>query len=178
MMCYCVVSVPLYQISRSSPMALARHPTVTDAWVAALSKSFVASFHATSHWLCAPASFCSLLFVSIACQEWKHERRLTVQTHYIPAWAPMSYVSFSCCLALLYLAAIYICRPEKKRLFFSLFRILHWCSETQLTRGRFWAVLISEVLFVWARLATHVFSWAHLNAKSWAVCFVCKTYCN
>lgn len=33
MLCFCVLIVPLFQIPRSSPMALSRHPSVADVWV-------------------------------------------------------------------------------------------------------------------------------------------------
>lgn len=33
LMCFCVPTVPVFQIPRSSPMALSRHPSVADVWV-------------------------------------------------------------------------------------------------------------------------------------------------
>lgn len=65
------------------------------------------------------------LSFSIACQqERKHGRRLTEQTRCILGWAPMSYVSFSCCIVLPFPAAICTHGPEQTKLCSNLLRIL------------------------------------------------------
>lgn len=84
-----------------------------------------------------------------------------------PGLSPMSYVSFSCCIALPFPAAIHTRRPEETKLCFGLFRILHWCSPRSWHKADFGWFLISQVLFVWARLAAHMLWWAHLNTGSW-----------
>lgn len=113
-------------------MSLSRHSSVTNVWVlffhrvSAFSTVWNVSFALYSLSISAHLSFLSF---SIACQqERKHGRRLTEQTGYIPGWAPMSYVSFSCCIALPFPAAICTHGPEQAKLCSSLLRILFWGS--------------------------------------------------
>lgn len=137
----CVICNVVFLSSHSStvpdPKIIFFGPTQTplNDWYVSVAPSTCFLTCSAIYWckaLLAPwtsASFCSVLFVSIACQKRKHGRRLTVQTYYIPAWAPMSCVSFSCCIALPYLAAIHTCRLEKAKLCFRLFRICHRCFQ-------------------------------------------------